>query len=281
MPQNLSLLQRASKTDVVESPFPYLVIENALPIDLCEALIRSYPSLESQGIDESLDNVRWSTHAENLDTIIDLAPVWKDFVGYHVSQEFFDQVMSIFAEPLSRLYGTMLNSSDSIFRNPVVIRNNHRLAVGKFSLDAQISGNTPAKTPGAPRGIHVDAPNALYGGLYYLRDDMDDSVGGDLQIWKWKDGYSYGKKSGEYREGVNQKHVELIQTIKYKANTLVLFINSLDSLHSVTLRTPTTHTRKFLNLLADSDQALFRLRPSPHLRIRNLVERRLLNRLGV
>lgn len=276
MTHNLSLLQRASRIDVVESPFPYLVIENALPKQTCEALIRTYPSLKSQGIDESLDNVRWSTHAEDIGTVAELSPIWKKFVEFHTSQEFFDQVIEIFAVPLSRMYGSFFTSKDSVFQKPVVVRDNRRLAPGRFSLDAQISGNTPAKSPGAPRGIHIDAPNALYGGLYYLRDEADDSEGGDLQIWKWRDGYSHGKKSGEYREGVDEKHVELIQTIKYKANTLVLFINSLDSLHSVTVRKPTVHTRKFLNLLADTDQPLFKLTPSPHLRMRNIIRRRLI-----
>ena len=278
MNRSLSILQFARPTDVIQEPFPYLILENALPLDLCHELLRTYPSLESQGVDPSSDNLRWSTHAENLERIPNLEPIWREFISYHVSQKFFDQVKELFSDSLRRIYPDLLEADNSIFQQKVAIRNVRSLAIGRFSLDAQISGNTPAGTPGVPRGVHVDAPNALYGGLYYLRDNEDDSEGGDLQIWKWKDSYSYGKKSGEYREDVRRKHVELVQTIRYKANTLVFFLNSLDSLHSVTLRHPTPHTRKFVNFLADSDKSLFALKPLPYLRFRNVLRRMILER---
>ena len=43
---NLSLLKKAKKEDVISSPFPYIVIRNALDEDLYESLVSSYPSDE-------------------------------------------------------------------------------------------------------------------------------------------------------------------------------------------------------------------------------------------
>jgi hypothetical protein len=272
---SLSLLQRVTVSDIQLDPFPHVVVEDALPGDLCDQLRASYPSLESQGVDASADNLRWSTKARDIDKIPNLSGLWTEMIQFHTSQAFLDQVLTLFAQPLRELFPTRFSSALALTQQRAVVRDHKNLSPGQLALDAQISGNTPVKTPGAPRGVHFDAPNALYGGLYYLRDDSDDSLGGDLQIWKWKDSYSHEKKSGEYREGVRLRHVELVKTVPYKANTFVFFINSIDSLHAVTTREATPHTRKFLNLLADSDQNFFDLKASPHLRIRNALRRRI------
>ena len=275
MTHTLSLLQRVNASDIRLLPFPHIVIEDALPLDLCNQLRASFPSLESQGVDPCANNLRWSTKARDIPSISNLSGLWKDMINFHTSQEFLDQVLTLFAKPLIELFPHRFPSLATLTQQKAVVRDHKNLIPGQIALDAQISGNTPVVTPGAPRGVHFDAPNALYGGLYYLRSDDDDSVGGDLQIWKWKDGYSHEKKSGEYREGVRLRHVELVKTVPYRANTFVFFINSIDSLHAVTTRQATPHTRKFLNLLADSDQNFFNLKAAPHLRIRNALRRKL------
>ena len=213
MTQTLSLLQRVSVSDIQLLPFPHIVIEDALPLDLCNQLRTSFPSLESQGVDPSANNLRWSTKARDVPNISNLSSLWKDMIKFHTSQEFLDQVLALFAKPLIELFPHRFPSPSTLTQQKAVIRDHKNLIPGQLALDAQISGNTPVKTPGAPRSVHFDAPNALYGGLYYLRSDEDDSVGGDLQIWKWKDGYSHKKKSGEYREGVRPRHVELVKKI--------------------------------------------------------------------
>lgn len=275
MSVSVSLLQNFTSTDLYVDPYPHIIIESALPQILCDELRATYPSLESQGIDEALDNERWSTKARACPTIPGIAPIWAETIAYHSSQAFLDEVLEVFSGPLLKLYPTRFPNQSTLRNQRAVIRDINDLEPGVLSLDAQICGNTPARTPGAPRGVHLDSPNALYGGLYYLRDTDDDSVGGDLQIWKWKSNYSFRKKSGEYKENVPYQHVELVKTVPYKANTLVLFVNSIDSLHSVTVRQPTRHTRKFINLLADSDQNFFSLDPLFHLRVRNFVNRKL------
>lgn len=173
------------------------------------------------------------------------------------------------------MYPLSFPTRKSLFAQKATRREFRSGDAGNLMLDAQICGNTPVRQAGAPRGVHIDAPVALYGGLYYLRDDKDDSIGGDLQIWRWNPGFSYKKKSGEYRESVPNRHVELVRTIPYESNTLVFFINSIDSLHAVRVREPTPHTRKFVNLLADSSTPFFQLTPHTTTRIRNIIRRRL------
>ena len=275
MNKTLSLLQNYKVEDLRVNPFPYLVIENALPDSICEELLSTYPSPESQGVDQSQNNLRWSTKARDLPKVPGLASIWAEIIAYHTSQAFLDEVLNVFQSSLLSMYTHHFPDVDSLLGSTAVTRDISTSSKGALALDAQVSGNTPTSLPSAPRGVHFDSPNALYGGLYYLRDHQDNSLGGDLQIWKWADKYNYRKKSGEYREAVPRKHVELVETVPYKLNTFVLFINSIDSLHSVTIRQPTNHTRKFINLLADSDSNYFSLNPYPHTRVRNALRRRL------
>lgn len=270
----MSLLQNFSPAHLHVDPYPHIVIDSALPQELCNELQANYPSLKDQGIDSQMDNKRWSTKALNCSSIANIAPVWTEIISYHTSQAFLNEVLTIFSDHLINLYPHRFPDHSAVGSQKAVVRDLDNPKHGVLSLDAQISGNTPARTPSAPRGIHLDSPNALYGGLYYLRDDNDDSVGGDLQVWKWKSNYSFRRKSGEYKEDVPLRHVEYVKTIPYRANMFVFFLNTINSLHSVTVRQPTPHTRKFINLLADSDQNFFTLDPLPHLRVRNSIRRK-------
>ena len=58
--------------------------------------------------------------------------------------------------------------------------------------------NTPVKSSHVVTGPHLDHFDKINFGLYYLRLDDDKSEGGDLVIYKWKDGYSNLKKKKLY-----------------------------------------------------------------------------------
>ena len=46
---SLSVLQNARKSDVRAYPFPHIILDNAIPKDLYEELVRSFPSPELMG----------------------------------------------------------------------------------------------------------------------------------------------------------------------------------------------------------------------------------------
>lgn len=274
MLSQLSLLQNLKPSDIYDDPFPHVIIDSALPIELCSELQRTFPSLATLGVQESANNQRWSTSAKSCQSISGLSCAWLDIINYHTSQIFLNEVVSTFQVQLESLYPDHFSNSDKILKSPICIRRGDgNIPSNYLALDAQISGNTPARTPGQPNKIHFDATNALYAGLFYLRDESDDSDGGDLQIWRWKSHYSFRDKSSAYSPNIHPRHVELVKTIPYKANTFVLLINSIDSLHSVTTRQPTIHTRKFLNLLADASGPYFQLQPSLLSRTRRKLRR--------
>ena len=107
--------------------------------------------------------------------------------------------------------------------------------------------------------------------MFYLRRPEDDSTGGNLQIHRWKDGYSQLQKRMLYQEGVNPSHTELVKEIRYENNVFVLFINSLDALHAVTPRQLTEHDRTFVNFVGETKHKLFRKELSIAKKVRKIL----------
>lgn len=275
MVQNLSLLQNFGSSNFFADPFPHVVIESALPDHVCDELLRTFPTPEQLGVDVTLNNHRWSTPADKSLLVPNISQLWTNVILYHSSSRFLSEVLHVFEREIRTLYPEFFSDSLSEHVARSKVRDSESTPSGFLAMDAQICGNTPVRIPGQPNKVHFDATNALYAGLYYLRQKDDDSVGGDLQIWRWKQGYSYRKKASEYGPNIAPRHIELVKTIPYRANTFVLLLNSINSLHAVTVRETTPHTRQFLNLLADGKSPFFELRQLPHLRLRNIVRRRL------
>lgn len=275
--EQLSLLQRVTSADIQSFPFPHIIVPNALPSELHDELRTSFPSPGKLGIDSTQNNYRWSTKALDLPNISGISELWKDFISYHSSHLFWSEVVRVFGHSICNQFPHHFQSLEQLLLLEPAVRDMASEGQNPLMLDAQISGNTPAITPGVPRGVHFDSPNALYAGLYYLRQVDDCSEGGDLQLWHWKNGYSDRKKSAEYKEGVATRHVQLFKTVRYQSNTLVFLLNSLDSLHSVTERQPTSNTRQFVNLVCDTPSPLFDLRPFMHRRATNFIKRAMRN----
>ena len=107
-------------------------------------------------------------------------------------------------------------------------RNEETLENSDVLLEAQISINTPVRTKSSVLGIHVDNSNKLFAGLLYLRKPEDDSVGGNLNLYSWKEQFSERKKIKLYYESLHSKgsksltkYVSLEKEIEYGSNVLV------------------------------------------------------------
>ena len=88
-----------------------------------------------------------------------------------------------------------------------------------------------------------------------MKDDGDNSVGGNLTTYSFKDKPSFYGKSRVRHEKVN-----LIEEIEYKKNRLVMFLNSPYSLHGVSKRNKTNHYRKYINIIGEYNFELFNYR---------------------
>jgi hypothetical protein len=258
---SISVLRTFQKGDFYQDPFPHLIIRDALPNAVCDQLIKEYPSLDTLGVDATQNNMRWNFSASRVKNSEGISDLWKELIEYHSSPEFFAELIEIFGESLIDLYPGRFENLQQLKELAVGVRGVDSFSDKDVLLDAQIAGNTPATSTRSVRSTHVDSMHAMFAGLFYLRQEDDDSVGGDLEIRRFRPELSDAQKLGCFRRAiyVDDKWTELVKTVKYDRNVLVVLVNGVDSLHGVSPRQPTPHRRLFMNLVADMDQPLFHI----------------------
>ncbi|MEE4379705.1 MAG: hypothetical protein V2J55_19635 [Candidatus Competibacteraceae bacterium] len=263
MHDNLSVLQHATRADVHTEPFPHVILQNALPEPLCNELIDSYPPLEMLGVNKKKNNKRWNYSAHESLNDPQIPSLWRDFVRYHCSAGFFHDVIKMFGEDIVKHYPELFPSLEQLLNAEPGIRYINKFPEKTVLLDAQISGNTPVRRRTSVRPTHVDLGNKLFSGLFYMRQDDDLTQGGDLTISRFKPNIVERADKLACFEGVyvRDRHTEIVKTVRYAKNTLVLFLNTLDSLHGVTVRESTPHCRLFLNLIGEVNTELYPIRP--------------------
>jgi hypothetical protein len=193
---------------------------------------------------------------------------WEEFVKYHSSREFYEEVIDLFGEEVFRKYhgqsmeekyGTKLREMETEVR--LMSRKKNPAPV---TLDAQIGVNTPVvKGQSRVRGLHVDNPHELYAGLLYFRDENDPAAGGNLEIYECLNGAG---KCEEYSEAERLKHrkrvgwdvqfknlgdFKLVGEVPYEKNMFAMFINSNSSYHAVTPRSASAYPRRLINIAAN------------------------------
>lgn len=264
--RHLSVLQRATAQDLKIDPFPHLVIKNALPDDLAELLTQTFDvklfdalkqSLAEQR-KQALNNRRIDISYAMSKQMQDVPEIWQQFLDYHSSQDFFKEFIQLFGDQITKKYRDIFPNKEALEALNTGIFQQDQLNVYDLLMNTAMSINTPVIQTGSVRAIHTDHGDKLYSGLYYLRRPQDDSIGGNLQILKWKNNYSELKKRFYYQEGVAPEHTEVVQEIPYGNNTFVMFINSLDALHAVTPREVTPYDRTFVNFIGVSKKKLFK-----------------------
>lgn len=258
-----------------EQPFPHYVVHDALPAALYASLAATLPAdarIRQGG--EPGDNRRFSWSAQQ--TLVDsqLDPLWRDFIAANVSQPFLDAVLSAFAPAIRARYPWLEDHMGPIAGWRAGLRRRDGFDRADVLVDAQICLNSPVITgASAVRGPHVDKPDKLFAGLFYMRPDHDrETVGGELQVQAYRD------RSARFDGSQLQPaDVYTVRQVPYTANTLVMFLNGLDALHAVTPRQPVARSRYFVNIVGEVAVPLFDLK-SRQRRFRQV--RRLASRIG-
>ncbi len=243
-----SLLKKFKTTDLYVDNFPYIIIENALDEKFYNQLCSDFPKLESFTNDINIkENVRYDIAKENYK---ENSAAWKEFLEYHSSFEFFQSVISIFNNEIIK------SKNDNLLN--LLSRNNLKTGFVKkdfrekkidiwhdigININTKVSENKPTvRTP------HLDNPNKIYGGLFYMKNPRDKCKGGDLELFKFKNKKKYMGHS------VPTRFIQKISQADYKENNLVIFLNSNDSIHGVTQRSATDFSRRFLYFQASCNE---------------------------
>lgn len=244
-----SILSKANSSLVSDYPFPHIIVRNAIPDYLAQSLTSNFPT---DLFDHNKNNTRFDYSALEVSQDRNLTSHWKEFIDYHSSESFFIEVLEVFKNHISKDDYKKYRNMKSIKRGSEIHEDD------KMYLDAQISINSPVTKTSSVRKIHVDNSNKLFSGLFYLRLPEDDSIGGNLKLYEWKESYSLRNKLKIYQEGLNPKFCNLVKEVEYENNIGIIFLNSINSLHGVSERQKTNHPRCFVNLVGETKKDIFR-----------------------
>jgi hypothetical protein len=266
----ISVLGKAGKDDIRTEPFPHLVVRDALPRDLFEELIGSFPSTEEiAGSRPLASNKLIIMAARQVAENIAISDTWQKYFDYHTSRAFYLDAIALWREFIAEAYpdieailGKSLLDATTDTRHSGEGENPANQAQD-IQLDCQFGINCPVDTPSSVRGPHIDSANKLFAGLLYFRDRDDDSTGGDLEMYRYRDPrlhYRPGTAvdrdifvgmSARKLSRVPRHDVERISSIPYQANVFVMWLNTPYVLHGVSPRQPTPWTRRYTNLLGE------------------------------
>lgn len=245
----LSILERASKADVIADPFPHLIIRNALREDVYARLASEFPDMRVIAGDATpQDNTYYFLGTAEAQAHPGVSVVWKEFMAYHTSRTFFREVVALFGHHIRTMhphlelaYGKRLEDFTACARDTGAARE------VDARMECQLVSCTTALQRATPKGPHVDRECALYAGLLYFRLDGDGSAGGDLEIQRFRGVPRFEAGTNE----IPNERVETVDTIRYEKNTLVFFIHSAHSLHAVSARSTTPSPRRHVNFVAE------------------------------
>ena len=236
-----SVLQNFKKEKhFFNEPYAHIVIENCLPLKTFEMLYENFPV---QTVKDNFKLVDGHTYRGLANDFISSKRVeakqcWIDFFEYHTSQEFYNEVLTIF------------NETRWIKDEKVKVR--HTEGDAKIVTDTQFVIHQP--TTGTTRSTHIDNPLEIYAGLLYMRQRGDNAKGGDFVIYDAPEINKVVAKTGrEIPKDIEKKEHK---KITYKENTFVMFLNTNKSVHGVTPRENALHDRLSINIIAEAEKKL-------------------------
>ena len=266
---NYSLFQNIKNAKINSKPFPHVIIENALNDELYEKLSNNFPKQNNFKIKFTENNKRDDIFIENINNQ-DLDKDIIKFVNYHGSKKFFDEIINYFGDQIIKIHGEFFNDINSL-KNIIIskerILKNEKISLEqskiynkrKIFLHSAASVNTPVYKKSSVRGPHLDKLDKLFGGLFYLKHPSDISKGGNLEILEWEKHITFENKIKNIESEKIIKQCSPVTKINYKANSFIFFINSINSLHSVTQRDLTDFERRFFYIAGILNHNLYNL----------------------
>ena len=276
--KDLSVLKKFNASNLKLKPYPHIVINNALDEEIYKKLENEFPSnetineLDNSNYDLSQQNVRLQSNSINALESKKIPDLWKLFIEYHTSREFFNEVRKAFGKNIIDNFDNIVNKMKE--KN---IKNVQDLTLGKrneknydLQMDCQIGINTPCTQKSHVIGPHIDNLNEIYAGLFYMKSKEDKGSGGDLEIYETKKKYKNLKKFKEiikFRPKIDKiingrkyvakreffpDDVKVIKKIKYEKNTFVIFLCDINSIHGVSKRDINPISRRLINIICES-----------------------------
>ncbi|MGQ3058856.1 MAG: hypothetical protein ACT6T0_16910 [Nevskia sp.] len=181
-----SLLAHVTHADIRTDPFPHIIIPDVLEAGLYAELAAGFPApgriAPGLSNDRGRGNRRYVLSASMLKIMDDVPDCWKQFAARHSGPDFLAEVAALFdghwqPSMLAALGGRLTGHPTSL----VDLTQPPATTGLEIRQDARLEINTPVREgPSSARGPHLDTPNRLFSGLFYLRAPEDDRQGGEL-----------------------------------------------------------------------------------------------------
>lgn len=260
-----SLLDKVAASDIINDPFPHIFVSDVLDPGTARDLGEGFPPFSRigwAGGRSPPSNHRYQLSASLIMRDEEMPAVWRQFAALHSSPAFFQQVVALFQDCWPDALKTALGGS--LLGHSMGRMLKEGFEECRILQDARIEINTPvtvAKGPSSSRGPHLDTLNRLFTCLYYLRAPDDDAIGGDLELFRWKNGPAADIDTYQLPADA----VEVVKVIPYRANQMVIFPQGINAIHGVGVRHPTPHTRRYVFISAEiAENWLVSPTPSPY-----------------
>jgi hypothetical protein len=279
MLQTMSVFDGVRSDRVTVTPYPHLVVQNAIDRQLCQELIRQFPPIEvfTRGRRYG-DNVKlyYPAHRALHDSRV--SGVWKIFLRHHLTRAFYQQALDVFRPFLNIEYPHLESQyGRSLDTLRVGIAGQQTFEECDILLNALIGIHTPVTGPARlERRPHVKVHDKFLEGFLYLRPDDDDAQGGDYEFFSVPTGTR--PRYGRWAQ-TDRACLTLERTVPYRSNTLVTVVNTSRSIQAMTARGPGRRPLMYLNITIQTPRMLFDLNYSPAGRIHRLL-RGLLDRVA-
>ena len=247
-----SVFDRLDPSDIRLDPFPHIVKEKALDPTLCDRLVKTRlgrQDLNGQAKSRA-SNQRIAFHAFAMRTPDMIDDAWKAFAATHASAETALRLADIFADHWPDHLPDAAWLRDA--RYGMFGGDTHQEA--DVLTDARLELIGPSLgPPWSHRAGHVDTGNRLFSALYYLREPDDETMGGGLDLFRYKSGPPDNIDVFELGDDLIEKAV----TVPYQANTLVVFPNSPLAIHGSEPRGYSERDRAYAFITAEVEHNLF------------------------
>ncbi len=245
---DISVIQNIA--EIGTDPYPHAWVEDALPESVYRELEKTLPvdlvksngAYDTGGTSGDGGNFRYKSAAALTERKI--PNIWLEFFEYHTSEEYFRSVISLFERQIENQYPQYL---DLLRAGSVEVRGLTQNA--PLVTDCQYVIHEPLDEEKTTRTPHLDNPIEIYAGLLYMKHPDDESTGGNFSVHEViKPIAAINRAAG--REVDSDIH-HLCAEVPYKRNSYAMFLNVLNSVHSVTPRKNAKLDRVSINIIGE------------------------------